>query len=385
MKKKSIFSLKIYLPVLLFVFIFFSCTTADKKTTYSSVADDYKLKAEVIADSTKITMPFAMAFLPNGNMLVTDRPYGKILVLDVATGKTTDIKNVPKTLEKSGAGILDVIVHPDYKENGWIYFSYAEMTKDSLSTLVVERAKLNEDKMVSAEKFFTVLPYYKEPNHYGGRLVLKDGYLFITMGERYDLKDSAQTLSNHLGKVMRIHEDGRIPSDNPFVNTPNAKPEIWSFGHRNPQGLAIHPFTGDLWENEHGPKGGDEINILTPKLNYGWPVICHGIDYDGKPIGAGIKEKEGMEQPLYFYTPSIAPSGMMFYTGDKFPKWKNNLFIGALGLRHLNRLVVENNKVVREERLLKELNRRVRCITQGPDGYIYVGVDGGMILRLMPE
>ena len=372
MKQQNTITTKIVLYALLAATVFFGCVAKDKKVTFTSSAQDYKLKIEVVADSTKITMPFAMAFLPDGKMLVTNRPDGKIVLLDVITGESDVIKDVPKTLENGGAGMQDIIVHPDYKKNGWIYFSYAEVRQDSLSTLVVDRAKLLDDRMISRERLFTVLPYYKEPNHYGGRLVLQDGYLFITMGERYDLKDSAQLLSNHLGKVMRIYEDGRIPADNPFANAKNAKSEIWSYGHRNPQGLTLNPATGDLWEHEHGPKGGDEINIINPGLNYGWPVICHGIDYDGKPIGTGIREKIGMEQPLYFYAPSIAPSGMIFYTGDKFPKWKNNLFIGAMALTHLNRLVVENNKVVHEERLLKELKRRVRSIVQGPDGYIYI-------------
>jgi aldose sugar dehydrogenase len=369
----------------MFVFMVSSCATKDKKTVYSSVSEDYKLKVETVTDSTKITMPFAMAFLPDGDLLVTNRPDGKIMLLDVKNGKAKEIQDVPKTLENGSAGMHDVVVHPNYKENGWIYFSYVEMRSDSSSTLVVDRAKLNIDRLVERERLFTVLPYHNEINHYGGRLVLKDGYLFITMGERYYLRDSAQILSNHLGKVLRIYEDGRVPDDNPFVKRNDAKPEIWSYGHRNSQGLTLHPVTRELWEHEHGPKGGDEVNIINPGLNYGWPVICHGIDYDGNPIGKGITEKEGMEQPLYFYVPSIAPSGMLFYTGDKFPKWKNNLFIGAMGLQHLNRLVIDNNKVVHEERLLKELKRRVRCMAQGPDGFIYIGVDGGMILRLKPE
>lgn len=385
MKQQNIFATKIILCASLAATVMIGCNSKDKKATFIASAQDYKLKIEVVADSTKISMPFAMAFIPNGKMLVTNRPDGKIVLLDVITGKSSIIKDVPKTLENGDAGMLDIIIHPDYNKNGWIYFSYAEVREDSLSTLVVDRAKLLDDRMISRERLFTVLPYYKEPNHYGGRLVLQDGYLFITMGERYDLKDSAQLLSNHLGKIMRIYEDGRVPADNPFANTPNAKPEIWSYGHRNPQGLTLNPSTGELWEHEHGPKGGDEVNIIKPGLNYGWPVICHGIDYDGKPIGAGIKEKIGMEQPLYVYVPSIAPSGMIFYTGDKFPKWKNNLFIAAMALTHLNRLVIENNKVVREERLLTELKRRVRCIVQGPDGYIIIGVDGGMIFKLMPE
>lgn len=179
--------------------------------------------------------------------------------------------------------------------------------------------------------------------------------------------------------------DGTIPADNPFVKTAGAHPEIWSYGHRNPQGITFHPQTGDLWESEHGPKGGDEINIIEPGKNYGWPVITYGIDYSGAPIGAGITEKEGLEQPLKYYKPSIGPSGMLFYTGDKIPGWKGNLFIGALALTHLNRLVIKDNKVVQEERIFEEKKWRVRSLKQGPDGFLYIGVDGGMVIRIRPS
>ena len=344
-------------------------------------SDGVQLKVEIVTDSIKV--PFGMDFLSDGRMIVTSRPAGQMILVNTDTGEKEFIQDVPAVVGRVDGGMLDVIVHPDYTKNGWIYFSYS-VEKDSLSTMVVDRAQLKDNKLVNRESLFTALPWYKEPNHFGSRLVLKDGYLFITMGERYDLKDSAQTLNNHLGKVMRIFEDGRIPPDNPFVNIPNAKPEIWSYGHRNPQGLTLHPQTGDLWEHEHGPKGGDEVNIIQPGLNYGWPVICYGIDYDGKPIGAGIKEKEGMEQPLYYYVPSIAPSGMEFYTSDVIPSWKGNLFIGAMALQHLNRLVIENNKVVKEERLLADKKWRVRSVKQGPDSYLYIGVDSGEIMRIMP-
>jgi glucose/arabinose dehydrogenase len=240
-------------------------------------------------------------------------------------------------------------------------------------------------KLTQRERLFTALPYYNKPLHHGTRLVVKDGYLFFGMGEKTDLKDSAQTLSNHLGKVLRIFEDGRIPPDNPYVTTPGARPEVWSYGHRNPNGLTFNPYTGDLWEHEHGPKGGDEINIIKPRLNYGWPVISYGVNYDDTPVNEGRAEMEGMEPPIYFYKPSIAPSGMQFYTSDVIPEWKGNLFIGAMVLTHLNRLVIENNKVVKEERLLADKKWRVRSVKQGPDGYLYLGVDGGRILRIMPE
>jgi glucose/arabinose dehydrogenase len=191
-------------------------------------------------------------------------------------------------------------------------------------------------------------------------------------------------LGNHLGKVIRLRDDGGVPADNPFVGKPGARPEIWSYGHRNPQGLAIHPATGELWESEHGPKGGDELNLVKPGRNYGWPVITYGVEYSGATIGDGITQKEGMEQPVKYYKPSIGPSGLAIYNGDRFPAWKGNFFTGALALTHLNRLVVSDGKIVKEERLLSDRKWRVRNVVQGPDGYLYIGVDGGMVLRIRP-
>lgn len=294
------------------------------------------------------------------------------------------LQDVPTVLGKGDGGLLDILVHPNYGTNGWIYFSYTTGDTNS-NTMVVDRAKLDGLKLVQRERLFTALPFYKKPLHHGTRLVLNDGFLFFGMGEKTDLADSAQTLSNHLGKILRVHEDGRIPADNPYVNVRNAMPEIWSYGHRNPNGLTLHPTTGELWEHEHGPKGGDEINIIKPKLNYGWPVITFGVNYDDTPVNAGISEKEGMEQPIYYYKPSIAPSGMQFYTSDAIPNWKGNLFIGSMVLTHLNRLVIDDNKVVKEERLLTDKKWRVRSVKQGPDGYLYLGVDGGQILRIIPN
>lgn len=328
-----------------------------------------------------ITIPFGMDFLPDGRLLVTDRSDGKIWLIDPVAKSKTPLKNVPAVFNESQAGMMDILCHPDYEKNGWIYFSYSDK-KEGLNGTVVERAKLKGNELVSREKIFSTHPFFTNGAHYGGRLMIKNGYLFITIGERYALKDSAQLLGNDLGKVIRIKDDGAIPADNPFVHTPGARPEIWSYGHRNPQGLTFHPQTGDLWENEHGPKGGDEINIIQAGKNYGWPVITYGVDYSGEPVGAGITEKEGLEQPLKYYKPSIGPSGMIFYTGDKIPSWKGNLFIGALALTHLNRLVIKDNKVIEEERIFEDKKWRVRSVKQGPDGFLYIGVDGGMVMRI---
>jgi glucose/arabinose dehydrogenase len=367
------------LPVLLIS----SALACNQRETFPIESDGISLELELVSDS--ISIPFGMAFLPDGKLLVTDRSNGTLIRVDLDNGRMTTIEGLPPVLASADGGLLDIIVHPDFDRNHTIFYSYSTIREDSSSTMAVDRATLEGNRIVIRERIFSALPYYKEPNHFGCRLLLKDGYLFITMGERYFLRDSAQTLSNHLGKIMRIFEDGSIPPDNPYVNTKGAFPEIWSYGHRNPQGLVINPDTGELWEHEHGPKGGDEINIITPATNYGWPVICHGIDYDDKPIGEGIKEKEGMEQPLYYYVPSIAPSGMEFYTSDVIPQWNGDLFIGAMALKHLNRIVIKDGKVIKEDRLLTDKNWRVRCVKQGPDGFLYIGIDKGPILRIKPR
>jgi glucose/arabinose dehydrogenase len=363
--------------------LFLSCLPNKHRETFLLESEGQVLDVEVVSDS--ISVPFGMAFLPDGKLLVTDRQKARMILVNVDDGTQSNIDGLPPIFASGDGGILDVIVHPDFKNNHTIYYSYSLIREDSTSTMAVDRATLEGIRIVNRELIFTALPYYKEPNHFGCRLLLKGGYLFITMGERYFLRDSAQTLGNHLGKVLRLLEDGRIPPDNPYVNTNGALPEIWSYGHRNPQGLTINPITGELWEHEHGPKGGDEINVIRPALNYGWPVICYGIDYDDTPIGDGITMKEGMEQPLYYYVPSIAPTGMEFYTAKAIPKWKGNLFIGAMALKHLNRLVIEDNKVVREDRLFVEKKWRVRCVRQGPDGFLYLGIDKGSIVRIKPK
>jgi glucose/arabinose dehydrogenase len=328
-----------------------------------------------------ITIPYGMAFLPDGRMLVTDRGEGRIYLVE--KGRKQALTNVPKVHGRDQAGMMDIVLHPGYASNGWIYYSYSTV-RDKENGTIVERARLKGTELTDRQVLFTTHPFYTNGAHYGSRLALRDGYLFLTIGERYILRDSAQQLGNHLGKVIRIHDDGRVPVDNPFYGKAGARPEIWSYGHRNPQGLAFHPVTGELWEGEHGPKGGDELNLVRPGLNYGWPVITYGVEYSGATIGDGITSKAGMEQPVHYYKPSIGPSGLMFYTGDAFPEWKGSIFQGALALTHLNRLEMLDGKVVREERLLGDKQWRVRSVTQGPDGFLYIGVDGGMVLRIRP-
>jgi len=345
-----------------------------------------KLRLEQITDS--VTMPFAMVFIDNDKMLLTDRPLGTMYIVDTYSGEKTVVQGVPAVHGKGDSGLLDVILASDFSKSGRIFFDYTLEDSTGFS-MAVETAVLREDSLTERKRIFQARPYFPEQSFYGSRLLLQGEYLFITTGVDYTKQDSSQTLSNHLGKIMRIKTDGSIPEDNPFVKVPGALPEIWCYGTRNPQGLAIHPKTGELWENEHGPKGGDEVNIIRKGANYGWPVITYGIDYDDKPIGAGISEQEGMEQPVHFYKPSIAPSGMLFYTGNKYPGWEGNLFIGGMKLTHLNRLVLDGNKVAHEERIMNDLKWRVRNVIQGPDGYIYVSTDAGMepgkVLRILPE
>lgn len=342
-----------------------------------------RYRVEVVA--TGVRVPFGMAFLPDSRALVTDRP-GTLWLLDIRTGTMTRVAGVPAVSDSVDGGLLDIEVHPDYARNGWLYFSYAEKT-DSGKATVVERARLRDARLVDRQRLFTAYPAMAGDYHFGSRLALKDGYLFITLGER-ESSALAQELWTDLGKIVRLYDDGRIPNDNPFVGRAGARPEIWSYGHRNPHGLAFHPQTGELWESEHGPLGGDEINVIKRGLNYGWPTVTFGREYDGGPVGDGLTQAPGMEPPVFYYATSAALSGIAFYTGSAFPQWRNNLFVGAMTPRFLARLVVGNGRVEREEKLLLEKKWRVRVVQTGPDGFLYLGVQrasdgtGGVIARI---
>ncbi len=371
---------KLFTILLFFVLVLFlSCK---EKQHWLVDSEEGKLRIELVADS--ITIPFAMAFLSDDRMVVSDRPKGEMIIVNTDDGVKTKVKGVPVVINKGDGGLLDILPHPQFKTNKKVFYVYSFQNEQGFS-LAVESARLEKDSLVERKRLFTAQPYFDRPSFYGSRLLLKDGYLYISTGVDKSRQDSAQLLTNHLGKIMRIKEDGSLPKGNPFINVPGALPEIWCYGTRNPQGLTVNPFTNEIWEHEHGPKGGDEINIINGGKNYGWPIITYGKEYDGNPVGDGNTEKEGMEQPFHYYVPSIAPSGMVFYTGKRFPKWKGNLFIGSMVLRHLNRSVIKNNKVIHEERILKDQKWRVRNVIQGPDGYLYIGVDGGMILRIKPE
>ncbi|MDJ0940703.1 MAG: PQQ-dependent sugar dehydrogenase [Woeseiaceae bacterium] len=354
---------------------------ADESAVIESESESFRI--EKVADG--LEFPWAIAFLPDGDALVSERAAGRIIRLDLDSGVTSVPTGGPDDVFiKDNAGMLDVMLHPEYESNRLVYYCYTA-GDDQLNTMVVERASFDDDRFTNRERIFTALPWYHNSIVYGCRLAFRDASLFVTMGDRWDLRHLSQSPGSHIGKVLRLNHDGSAPADNPWTNMPGAAPEVFSLGNRNPQGLVIHPTTGELWEHEHGPRGGDEINVIEAGRNYGWPVITYGKEYSGEPVGDGLTEKEGMEQPIHYYVPSIAPSDMFFYFGEAFPAWRGNLFIGALAGAHLNRLVVEGREVVHEERLLEDRGWRVRMVEQGPDDLIYLGVDTGGLYRLVPE
>jgi aldose sugar dehydrogenase len=333
------------------------------------------------AITDQLSMPWSFAFMPDGDILVTERG-GTLQRLDPETGTLTPIAGVPDVFYEGQGGLLDVALHPGFPEPAWVYLTYSAPMGEGRSTTRMVRALLEGDTLRELEVLYTTEPVQDSKKHYGGRLLFHDGHLYLAMGERGKRKLS-QRLDNDLGKVLRFNVDGSIPADNPFATTPDARPAIFTYGHRNPQGFARHPATGELWVTEHGPQGGDELNRLVPGANYGWPVITYGEEYGGGEIGEGT-EKPGMEQPVYYYVPSIATGGLSFYKGSQFPEWNGDAFIGALRALHLNQLSFEPNKKIGEHRLLSDLNLRVRDVKQGPDDYLYVLSEQGSLIRLTP-
>ncbi|MCB1412274.1 MAG: PQQ-dependent sugar dehydrogenase [Xanthobacteraceae bacterium] len=331
--------------------------------------------------------PWALAFLPGGRLLVTERP-GRMRIVSRGGELSPPLKNVPAVWASGQGGLLDVATDAAFAQNRTIYFCYAERAGGGGRTAVA-RARLSDDgapRLDAVRVIFRQQGPLSGGNHYGCRIAQgRDGNLFVTLGEHFSHRDEAQNLGNHLGKIVRITPDGAPPPDNPFIGRDGAKPEIWSYGHRNEQGLAINPATGVLWEIEHGPRGGDEVNIIGKGRNYGWPVIGYGIDYSGAKIHHSTS-KPGMEQPIKSWVPSIAPSGMAFYTGRLFPKWDGSLFTGALAGMMLVRLSLHGDAVTGEERLLQNLNERIRDVRQGPDGALWLVTDSsaGRVLRVAP-
>ena len=356
---------------------------------HRSTLHDYR----VVPVAAGLQNPWGIAFLAGGDILVTEKP-GRLRIIREGRLLPDAVPGVPEVLAQGQGGLLDVQPHPDFATNRLIYITYSKPYTDlEGARTVLIRGTFQDDVLTNIEELFSAQAVGR--GHYGSRIAFDgNGYVFITAGDRQapsrgDLyAHPAQDLSNHHGVVVRLHDDGRIPADNPFVGTAGALGEIWSYGHRNPQGLAFHSITGDLWANEHGPQGGDELNVVLPGRNYGWPVIGYGVNYgSGTTIHEGTL-KEGMESPKHFWVPSIATSGLMIYTGDKFPAWRGNIFVGGLGGEQLSRLTVDGQTVLNEETLFQRMGR-IRDVRQGPDGYVYLAIDdqrGGPagIVRLEP-
>ena len=372
-------------------------TGALSQDVYQSAHHDYR----VVPVAEDLVQPWSMAWLPNGDMLITEKP-GRLRMVRDGQLLPEAIPGTPEVLYKGQGGLFEVVPHPDFNENQWVYLTFAKPNANEVddgSTTAIARGRLQDGRLTNVVELFAAQA--SGFGHYGGKLVFDgEGHMFLTLGDRQDfsfgdrealMAHSAQDRSNHKGVIVRLNDDGTVPDDNPFVGVDGVLPEIWSYGHRSPQGLAIHPITGDLWESEHGPQGGDEINLIEPGNNYGWPVVGRGVNYGafGRPIHVGISE-EGMTSPTNFWVPSIATSGLMIYSGDKFPMWVGDIFSGALAGEQLARVHLDDDyrSVVLEETLAYDMGR-IRDVRQGPDGFIYLAISdrqGGPspIVRLEP-
>lgn len=327
--------------------------------------------------------PWGMTWLSDGRLLVTERK-GEILIFQNDAYSGEKLEGVPAVHEVNQAGLLDIQVHPNHDQNGWVYMSYAKPVEGGGATAIM-RGKIEGNALVEKEDLIITAPAVEGGRHFGSRIIFdNENYLYFSNGERGSNPENAQTLINSHGKIHRIHDDGRIPADNPFVNDPDAIPSIWTYGNRNPQGLVYDAENDRIWGIEHGPKGGDEINLIEKGNNYGWPEITYGIDYDDSIITEDTV-KAGMEQPIHFWRPSIAPSGSLIVTSDKYPRWKGNLLVGALAKMHIARVELDGTDYVGEEKLLQDIGR-VRHIAQSPDGFIYAVTEGtGMLIKLIPQ
>ena len=365
--------IKYILLLIIFPFSIISCAQ-NKKQVYDNY--DYEV---VVPD---LNIPWGIALLPDNSILVTEKE-GKLI--HFKNGKKTNVEGVPEIYVRGQGGLMDIKLHPDYKTNGWIYFSYASPKGegDGGNTAIM-RAKLKNNSLTDKQLLYKAEPNSTKGQHFGSRIAFDNkGYLFFSIGERGDRDNNPQDITKDCGKIYRLNADGSIPKDNPFVNTPNAKKTIYSYGHRNPQGLIFNPKTNEIWDHEHGPQGGDEINVIQPGKNYGWPKISYGINYDGSKF-TDYTALPGMEQPLHYWVPSIAPSGMAYITSDIYPNWKGNILVGSLKFLYLDNCYIKDGKVVKEEQLLKNLGR-VRSVVEGPDGFIYVGIENLGVVKIIPK
>ncbi|MGB6087123.1 PQQ-dependent sugar dehydrogenase [Parvibaculum sp.] len=356
----------------------------------SQEVETEKVKISVETVASGLEHPWALAFLPDGNFLVTERP-GRLRIVTSKGEVKKPIAGVPEVDARNQGGLLDVALDPDFEENRLVYLTYAEKGEGGTNGTAVARGHLTESmspQLRNVEVIFRQTPKKDSTLHFGSRLVFdNEGHLFVALGERsrVGMREESQKLDSHLGKVVRIWPDGTVPEDNPFVGAEDALPEIWSYGHRNQQGAALHPETGKLWTNEHGPRGGDEINIPEAGKNYGWPIVSYGTEYSGAPIDEGKSTAPGMEEPIHHWTPSIGVSGMAFYASDAIPEWQGSLFVGGLARPSLRRLTLDGQKVTAEETLLEDLGARIRDVRQGPDGALYLLTDdeNGKLLRIV--
>jgi aldose sugar dehydrogenase len=385
--------MKLIYLVFLNLLIFSSCSASDEEEIILEPEKQQEINADeqntdpadfsfaVDTVATGLRNPWSLTFLPNNDLLVTERA-GEIRIIRDNKLLESKITGVPQVFDNGQGGLFMVILHPDYANNGWLYISYAAVSNGGSNTAVM-RAKLDGFNLIEKEIIFQALPVLTGGQHFGGPMEFdNEGYLYLSVGER-GRQNNAQMLENHSGKIIRLNDDGSIPADNPFVEDSGVRPEIYTYGNRNPQGMTRHPDTGEIWTHEHGPMGGDEINIIKPGINYGWPLVSYGVNYDGSII-SDKQTTEGVEDPLHYWDPSIAPCGMTFVTSQLFSAWTGDLLIGSLKFRYLARLELNGNAVVSEEKLLEGLGR-VRSVIQGPDGLIYVSVESpGMVLRLTP-
>jgi glucose/arabinose dehydrogenase len=331
---------------------------------------------------TDIQIPWGMTWLPDGAMLVTEKS-GKLY--QVKNGTKTEVKNVPPVYVRGQGGLMDITLHPNYAQNGWIYMTFAssEGEGEGGNTKLI-RAKIIDGGLTQIESLYKAGPNTTKGQHFGSRIVFDNaGHLYFSIGERGNEKENPQDIKRDGGKIYRLNDDGSIPKDNPFVGQAGVKEAIYTFGNRNPQGMTKHPVTGEIWANEHGPQGGDEINIIKKGANYGWPIVTYGLGYDGSTISE-ISEKEGIEKPIYYWVPSIAPCAITFVTGDRYPDWKGHLLVGSLKFKYLELLKLNGNIVVDRQKIATDVGR-VRNVAQGLDGYIYIAVEGKGILKIIPN
>ncbi|WGK64403.1 PQQ-dependent sugar dehydrogenase [Croceiramulus getboli] len=362
-----------------FIGLFLACAQEERQNDVPlSTADGYTFET-IVPD---LDIPWGLEFLPDGSMLITEK---KGELIHFKDGQKQLISGLPEIYVRGQGGLLDITLHPNYEENGWIYMTHAsEDGPGEGGNTALIRAKLKGNQLVDVEQLYKATPNTRKGQHFGSRIVFDDdGYLFFSIGERGERDVNPQDITRDGGKVYRLHDDGTFPKDNPFYDQEDAKKAIYSYGHRNPQGMILHPDTNTIWVHEHGPRGGDEINVVQAGNNYGWPVISYGINYSGTSF-TDLTTKEGMEQPLYYWVPSIAPSGMAYVTSDQYPELKGDLLVGSLKFQYLEHVILEDDQVVGRRKLLENIGR-LREIIQGPDGYVYLGVEGVGIVKLLKK